>query len=284
MALARHGRGPLAVTRAFASQIHPVFMLPAVATAVFGAVLAGPARPVAGTLHVVAVFLALYTAHVTDGLVDFHVRGEDADHPLTRRGCHVARIGASLGFGICLVGLAVAVDLVAVALTAPGWLIAIHHAPELDTTPLGATLGYPAGIALALLGGYYVHAGTLAATPVALAAVFLVVLAGVKVVDDTADYRYDRSIEKRTVAVAVGPRRAIQLGYVLMGVGMASIIAFVPVLPGVPPSAGLSVIAFGAVATIAWRADPELATKLLVRGSYLYLAALVWAVWFRPLG
>jgi len=31
------------------------------------------------------------------------------------------------------------------------------------------------------------------------------------------------------------------------------------------------------------RADPELATMLLVRGSYVFLAVLVAAVWFEPL-
>ena len=38
---------------------------------------------------------------------------------------------------------------------------------------------------------------------------------------------------------------------------------------------------FGVVAAFAWRAgeDASLATKLLIRGSYLFLAVLVAAVW-----
>jgi hypothetical protein len=44
-------------------------------------------------------------------------------------------------------------------------------------------------------------------------------------------------------------------------------------------------VAFGVVAAVARRAgdDDRLATMLLVRASYLFLAVLVTAVWFRPL-
>jgi len=39
----------------------------------------------------------------------------------------------------------------------------------------------------------------------------------------------------------------------------------------------------GHVTLVARRADPELATMLLVCGSYVFLAVLVAAVWFEPL-
>jgi 4-hydroxybenzoate polyprenyltransferase len=281
--LARHGTGALADLRALASQVHPVFMLPALGTALFGAVLAETLRPLAASLHLAAVFFALYTAHVTDGYVDFYRRGEDDEHPLTRRGCRLARVGASLGFAAALVGLVVTVDPWVALVTLPGWIIALLHAPQLDTNPIGATLGYPLGIALALLGGYYVQAEALPATPLGLAAVFLAVLAGIKVIDDAQDYSYDRSIGKRTVAVVVGPASARRVAYGLMALGMAAVPLLAVALPGVPPSAAGSVLAFGAVAAVARRAEPELATMLLVRGSYVFLAVLVAAVWFRPL-
>jgi len=47
---------------------------------------------------------------------------------------------------------------------------------------------------------------------------------------------------------------------------------------------GAVTVLIGAVALFARRAGPELATMLLIRGSYLFLAVLVAAVWFRPLG
>jgi len=50
-----------------------------------------------------------------------------------------------------------------------------------------------------------------------------------------------------------------------------------------PSSTAVAVAAFAAVAAVTRRADPELATMLLVRGSYVFLAVLVAAVWFRPL-
>ena len=281
--IARHGTGPVAALRALASQVHPVFMLPVVASSLLGAALAGPFSVGLAALHTLAAFFALYVAHVTDGYVDFHVRGEDDDHPLTARGCRLALAGASVCFFACVAAIGWLVDLPAALLTLPGWLIAVNHAPQLDTNPVGATVGYPLGISVALLGGYYVQTRWLSATVLALAAVFLVVLSGIKVIDDAQDYDYDRSIGKRTVAVAVGPERARLTAYALMSAGMVGVVGLAVLLPGVPPSAALSAVVFGAVALLARRAEPELATMLLIRGSYLFLAVLVAGVWFRPL-
>jgi 4-hydroxybenzoate polyprenyltransferase len=283
MAIARHDSGVGAATRALTSQVHPVFMLPAIASSWFGAVLTGSFSPSLGAIHASAVFFALYTAHVTDGYVDFYVREEDDDHPLSARGCTVALAGASVAFFACVGTLALLVDVWAGALTLPGWLIAVNHAPQLDTNPVGATVGYPLGIGFALLGGYYVQTGALAPTVLALAGVFVTVLSGIKVVDDAQDYEYDRSIEKRTVAVALGRRRARLTAYALMTAGMVAVVGLAWLLPGIPPSAGFASVAFGGVAAVAWRAEAELATKLLIRGSYLFLAVLVATVWFRPL-
>ncbi|MFB6309378.1 MAG: UbiA family prenyltransferase [Haloarculaceae archaeon] len=283
MSLARNDVGPTADLRALASQVHPVFMLPPVAASAFGGLLAGEMVLSLAALHGLAVFFALYTAHVKDGYVDFYGRGEDDDHPLSERGCRVALAGASLGFFVCLGALWWLVDVWAAAVSLPGWLIGIHHAPQLDTNPVTATTGYPLGIALALVGGHYVQATGLSPTVAGLAAIFLLVLSGIKIVDDATDYEYDRSIGKRTVAVAVGPLRARRLAYALMLGGMLAVVGLAGTLSGMPPSAALATVVFAVVAVVARDADPELATKLLIRGSYLFLAVLVAAVWFRPL-
>jgi hypothetical protein len=68
-----------------------------------------------------------------------------------------------------------------------------------------------------------------------------------------------------------------------MSTGMVAVLVLAVVLPGIPPTAGFAAVAFGAVALVARRAEPELATMLLIRGSYLFLAVLVATVWFRPL-
>jgi hypothetical protein len=68
-----------------------------------------------------------------------------------------------------------------------------------------------------------------------------------------------------------------------MLVGLACVVGLS--LVGVfPPASVAAVVAFGVVALLARRAgeDDRLATMLLVRGSYLFLAVLVVAVWFRP--
>ena len=295
MALATRGHGPLAALRALVSQIHPVFMLPPLAASLFGGLLAAStaagseigATPVAydplvAGVHVVAAFFALYTAHVKDGYVDFYGRGEDDDHPLTARGCRVALAGASVAFFACVGAVWWLVGPVGALLTLPGWLIGFNHAPRLDMHPVSATAGYPSGIAFALLGGYYVQATSLSPTVLALAGVFLLVLSGIKVIDDATDYDYDQSIGKRTAAVAIGPDAAYRAAYALMATGMVAVLGMAAGLRGVPPGAAGGPVVFGLVALAARRAGPELATKLLIRGSYLFLAVLVGAVWFRP--
>jgi len=282
MAIARHGTGPRATLGAVASQVHPVFMAPPLAASGFGAVLGGFAHPRLALLHLGVAFCALYTAHVKDGLVDFHHRGEDDDHPLTRRGCHLALAASTALFFLGTGLLAHLVDPVVALLALPGWLVAVLHAPQLDTNPFGATLGYPVGIGFALLGGYYVQTRALSTAAVAFAAVFVVVLAGIKVVDDATDYDYDRSVEKRTVAVILGPPAARRLASGLMGAGMVAVAAL-SITGVVPRGSALAVLPFLAVAFVARRADAELATMLLVRASYLFFALLVVAVWLRPL-
>lgn len=282
MSVVRHGTGPLAALRAFASQVHPVFMLPPIAASGFGAILADRFIPLVLVIHATAVFAALYTAHVKDGYVDFHLRSEDTDYPLTVSGCRLALVGSTVLFFACLAALVALVDAVVALLTLPGWLIGYLHAPQLDTNPIGATTGYPAGIAFALLSGYYAQSRGLSAVVVAFAAVFLVILSGIKVVDDATDYDYDRSISKRTAAVVLGRRRAHAAAYALMAAGLLAVVGLA-VIAVFPPSSVLAALAFAAVALVARRADPELATMLLIRGSYVFLAVLVAAVWFRPL-
>ncbi|WP_135825680.1 UbiA family prenyltransferase [Halorussus ruber] len=282
MPISRRESGVVPAARALASQVHPVFMLPPVACSLFGGVLAGRFAPAVGLLHATAIFAAVYTAHVKDGYVDFYVRDEDDDHPLSERGCKTALAGSTALFLTCLLALWVVAGVGTALLTLPTWLIAYHHAPQLDTNPVTATTGYPLGIALALVGGFHAQAGALAPIAVAFAAVFLVLLSGVKVIDDAQDFEYDKSIQKRTVAVTVGPRRARTAAYALMATALLLVVAFAA-LAVFPPSSVAAVAGFGAVAGVARRADAELATMLLVRGSYLFLALLLVAVWFRPL-
>ncbi|SEO24409.1 1,4-dihydroxy-2-naphthoate octaprenyltransferase [Halogranum amylolyticum] len=282
MHIARHDSGVGGALRALASQIHPVFMLPPVAASAFGAVLAGLTAPGLALLHVATAFVALYTAHVKDGYVDFYGRGEDDDHPLTAAGCRFALAGSTALFFTGLLAVGVLVGPVAALLTLPGWLFGYLHAPHLDMNPVTATMGYPTGIGFALVGGYYVQAESLSASVVAFAVVFVTILSGIKIIDDSKDYEYDRSIDKRTVAVVLGRRRARTTAFAVMTLGLVAAVGFV-LVRAFPPSAVAAPLVFGVVAAFAARGDDELATMLLIRGSYVFLALLVVAVWFRPL-
>jgi 1,4-dihydroxy-2-naphthoate octaprenyltransferase len=282
MAVARHESGVGAALGALASQIHPVFMLPPLAASWFGAVLAPTISPVVGVVHMTAMFFAVYTAHVKDGYVDFHLRGEDDDHPLTVGGCRLGLVLSTTGFALCLGWLWLVVGPDTALITLPTWLVAYFHAPQLDMNTVGATVGYPLGIALAILGGYYVQITELSVTAIAFATVFLVLLSGVKVIDDAKDYEYDRSIRKKTAAVVLGRERARRSAHLLMALALVGVLA--GAISGLfPPSTALAVIAFGGVALLTRRLEPRRATEVLMRGSYLFLGLLFLAVLFRPL-
>ena len=282
MAIARHQDSVRADLRALTSQIHPVFMLPPLAASWFGAVVAGNFSFTVGVLHMAAMFFAVYTAHVKDGYVDFYGRGEDDDHPLTVRGCKLALVGAATGFAICTLLLGIFVGIGAALITLPTWFIGYLHAPQLDTNPVTTTLGYPVGIALAILGGFYVQTTTVSLEVAGFALIFLVTLAGVKIIDDEQDYEYDRSIEKRTVSVLLGrsPARSLATAFMILGLfgvlwGAVSGL-FVPSTP-------VAALAFGSIVLVARHANPTIATMLLIRGAYVFLALLLVAVWFQPL-
>ena len=282
MAIARHEGGVRADLGALASQIHPVFMLPPLAASWFGAAVAGEFTIAIGALHMSAMFFAVYTAHVKDGYVDFYRRGEDDDHPMSIRGCRFALVAAALGFTACVLSLGVIVGPGAALITLPTWFIGYLHAPQLDTNPVTTTLGYPTGIAFAILGGFYVQTTALTPAVIGFALVFLVTLAGVKIIDDEQDYDYDRSIDKRTVSVLLGPWPARRLAAALMFLGLVGVLW--GTIGGIfPPSAPLAALAFATIVLIAIRAEPTIATMLLIRGAYVFLGLLLVAVWFRPL-
>ncbi|MFT4945867.1 MAG: lycopene cyclase domain-containing protein [Natronomonas sp.] len=282
MTFARHESGVRAEISALLSQVHPVFMLPPLAASWFGAVVAGDVSMRLGAVHMAAMFFAVYTAHVKDGYIDFYKRGEDEDHPLTSRGCRVALAGAAVCFAGCTLALGLLAGPGAALITLPTWFIGYMHAPQLDTNPVTTTLGYPTGIALAILGGFFVQTGTFTPAIVGFALVFLTTLAGVKIIDDEQDFEYDRSIDKRTVSVLLGrsPARTVAVSLLLLGL--------VGVLWGTvsglfPPASPIAALAFGSVVLVARHARPTIATMLLIRGAYVFLAFLLVAVWFRPL-
>jgi len=112
--------------------------------------------------------------------------------------------------------------------------------------------------------------------------VFTTILCGIKTVDDATDYAYDKSINKRTVAVVLGRQRARQVAHWFMIAGMAAVVLLAG-LGVFPPTAALAPVAFGAVFVVSRRAAEKQATMLLIRGSYVFLAVLVAAAWFQPL-
>lgn len=281
MAFARHGEGIHDVVKALISQIHPVFMLPPLAASWFGSMITSDFSLGVGLLHMTAIFFAVYTAHVKDGYVDFHIRDEDDDHPLTISGCQIALLGATVGFMVSLSLLYFFIDIWAVIVTLPTWLIAYHHAPQLDMHPIGATMGYPTGIGLAVVGGYYVQIGRIDPIALTFALVFVVVLTGVKIIDDIKDHQYDRWIGKRTVAVLLGPNRARRFANIVIGIGLLLLISFV-LIGHYPLSIILATLPIVLVMWIARKTTSTVATMLLIRACYVFFAIILGIIYFRP--
>ncbi|MCO8243752.1 MULTISPECIES: UbiA family prenyltransferase [unclassified Haladaptatus] len=219
--------------RGLLSYLHPAFMGPAVGMSLFGGLLAREFAAVPGTVHAFAVGLALYTAHLKDGYVDGHLRGEEtpALSAITNRQSIWV---ASTGFAVVLGALWLTVGFVSVLWVVPLWILAMLHAPYLDKNPLGGTVGYPVGIALAIGGGFFVQAHRLPVRIIGVSLVFLVLLSAVKISTDREDYEFDRSIEKRTVPVALGTDTAneISIGVFLLAsalvVGLIAVGTFPP--------------------------------------------------------
>lgn len=140
------------------SYVRPTFFVPAVAMSVYGGSLAPTADidPGAGVLHACLVGLTLFVAHLWDGYVDGHRRGEETP----RLGVAGFRRAISLG-SVGVVGLAGVLGWLAgpiVALSAVVLLaLALFHEPYLDRNPVTVTVDYPVGIGVALLGGYAIQ-------------------------------------------------------------------------------------------------------------------------------
>ncbi|WP_435147819.1 UbiA family prenyltransferase [Halobaculum sp. P14] len=265
-------RGAAGVARALAAQVKPTFMLPAVATSVFGALLAPDADPVTAALHAAGVGAALYVAHVVDEYVDTHRRGEEPP-TLPRRVLASTAAAGTVLVVAAAAALWVRADPVATASLAALWALAVLHAPVLDRNTVAVTVDYPVGIAAALVGGFAAQTGAVSAAVLAVAAVFAVLLSGEKVAIDRLDAAFDRTVDKRTVPVVVGDRRAAQVaaGVLALSGGLVAGFAAVGVLPRVAAGTAVFPLAAAAVTVVA---SPRRAVQAAMALTYPFAAAL----------
>ncbi|QLG29632.1 ubiquinone biosynthesis protein UbiA (plasmid) [Halorarum halophilum] len=260
------------VVRALASQVKPTFMLPAIGMAAFGGLLAPVVSPTTFALHVGGVGLALYVAHLVDEYVDTYVRGEE-EPAASRRVLALGVVLASVGFLALLLALASTAGPLAGLSLLPLWILALLHAPVLDRNTVAVTADYPTGIAVALCGGFLTQTGRLPPLVVALAAVFLVLLSGVKVAVDRLDVAFDRTVDKRTVPVVLGDRRAARAATGILAGAGALVLGFVAV--GVLPGFAATAAAFSlgmAVGCVA--AGKRRAVRVAILLTYPFAAAL----------
>ncbi|MEM4255174.1 MAG: hypothetical protein QXR53_02495 [Candidatus Norongarragalinales archaeon] len=189
------------------SQVHPVFMVAAVGATVVGGLYSPVSNPPNLLVFCAGVFAALYFAHVKDSYVDFFERREDSFSFLTKKQSEKAMALSALGVIACLLYFAFLGFWLAIPIILCGFLLAYFHAP-MDLNPVGATAGYPTGLALAMLGGYYVQARATPFSMILFAIAVWLVLNGVKIVDDVKDFDWDERFGKKAAPVFFGKKRA----------------------------------------------------------------------------
>lgn len=265
--------------------VQPIFFVPGIAVSAVGAILAPETTITTATVHASAVALAVYVAHLTDGYVDYYVRGEDEYNLLSRGELRGATRVVSAAFGLCLLVLWHASGPVAVGVTAPLLAVGYLHAPHLDTNPITTTVDYPAGIALATVGGYAAQTGTVSLAVATFALVLFVLLSGIGILLDLVDYDHDRTIAKRTVPVAIGPGRAQSVSKWL--VVTSSVLVFGASTLGVFPPVAVVIGLLPVVVVIAWSQREwavEDAVWRLIGTTYVFTAVLVVSLFLEASG
>lgn len=218
--------------RVYWSQVHPVFMVAAIGAAVVGG-LYSPVSNIPNLLvFCIGVFAALYFAHVKDSYVDYFERHEDDFSFLTKRQSHRAMALSSLVVLACVLYFYSVGYWLVIPIIFAGFLLAFIHTP-IDLNPLGATAGYPTGLALAALGGYYVQAGIIHTKMIYFAIAVWLVLNGVKIVDDIKDYDWDKKFGKIAAPVFFGKALAkkVAAGLVIAGASFGILLTYWGYLP-----------------------------------------------------
>jgi len=239
---------PTSTARALWLHVKPTFLLPPVATSVFGGLLAATFDVEVAFVHAVAVARAMYVAHLVDGYVDYYRRGEDASNPLSRAGVHVAVLATSALFGGCLLTLWAVGGSFSVLLTVPLWVLAVSHAPYLDTNPVAVTFDYAVGVALVICGGFAAQTRTLTFSVVCVALLYVPLLGAAKVLVDAIDYEGDAALSKRTLLVVLGRRWTHPVSAGLVAFTGCLVVAAVS--RGVFPPTALVALAFPLFATL----------------------------------
>ncbi|MBI1972308.1 MAG: hypothetical protein HYS53_03335 [Candidatus Aenigmarchaeota archaeon] len=205
--------------KAYWTQVHPIFMIAALQAGLVGSLFYSPFDLYRFAVVAIGIFSALYYAHVKDSYVDYYVRHEDPAAQLTRKQSKLALAGSVLVFFACMAYLYTVSGWLIIPLMIGGLALAYAHAPYLDMNPLGATAGYPTGLFLATLAGFYSQAGFIGFSVLAFSFVVWIILNGVKIVDDIKDYGWDKPFGKRSAVVALGKRNAKLAGCALVAAG-----------------------------------------------------------------
>ncbi|GEM_PF-4845939 len=259
-------------------------MIAAITAGLIGMLLGGPVNNLGlAAAFSGCIFLAVYIAHLKDTYFDYHISGEDKINPymgrfdgsgklLSKNDFVMGMIVSSillLGLSFYVASLTSYAFLIFVII---GWTLAIVYAPLLYNY-LGAALSYPAGVAMAMLAGYFIQTGAIGITPLLFAIPLMVMMAGAKIVEDVIDFKTDKKLGKITTPVLIGLRRAKALGYEVFYLGLISLL-FLSLIGGIKFGNVYGILAGSVVGGYSYKFKPETGVYILVVGIYIVMLTM----------
>jgi 4-hydroxybenzoate polyprenyltransferase len=255
-----------------AAHVRPVFMVPVIGISVCGSLLAPEVDVQLAAMHATGAGIALFVAHLRDGLVDGHVRGEEQP-VLSIPAYRWTTAAATLVALLFAVALFTTVSVLAAGSITVLLCLALLHAPYLDRHPVPVTVDYPVGIAVTLAGGFATQTGTLPVDVLAAAVSMAMLLSGIKVGIDQLDAAFDRTIGKHTVPVIAGGTGAQRVAASVFA-GAALFVAGFVVTGILPVVASIGAVAAIGCAGATLTVPPRTAVRLQMALSYVFAGAL----------
>jgi len=182
-----------------------------------------------------SIFLALFSAHLKDTYVDYYVYKEDVIYRFGRFDSSYGLLSKNnLVNGILF--STVVFSLLTIYLTSfrnfylifgiLGLLLSLTYSDKLSKNPVGACIGYPLGVSLALIGGYYLQTSMLNPIVITFSLILLLFLSSGKIIEDMIDMKHDKFFNKNTIPVLLGFKKNKIFGYMLAYLSLIMIATF----------------------------------------------------------
>lgn len=182
-----------------------------------------------------SIFLALFSAHLKDTYIDYYVEKEDVTYRFGRFDSSYGLLSKkNLVNGILFSMLIF--SLLTIYLTIfrffylifgiIGMLLALTYSEKLSKNSVGACIGYPLGVSLVLVGGYYLQTSAFNPIVIIFSMILLLFLSSGKIIEDMIDMKHDKLFNKNTIPVLLGTKKNKMFGYALAYLSLIMVAIF----------------------------------------------------------